>query len=174
MSYRYENGRRWAMVHVTANVHPTAVIGSPPEHREWWEDEAEPFPAIVEEGCRIGAHCTLDAGFKGPTVLGARSWMMASVHIGHDIVVGEDCEFAPMTSIGGHTIIGDRVRFGQGALTKPFVRIGDDARIGMGAVVICDVPAGEVWAGNPARRLRRDTGDMGPGDLALWLEQFAR
>jgi acetyltransferase-like isoleucine patch superfamily enzyme len=34
------------------------------------------------------------------------------------------------------------------------VRIGDGAVIGMSAVVRKDVDPGEVWAGNPARKLR--------------------
>jgi acetyltransferase-like isoleucine patch superfamily enzyme len=32
--------------------------------------------------------------------------------------------------------------------------IGAGAVIGMGSVVLHDVPAGEVWAGVPARRIR--------------------
>jgi acetyltransferase-like isoleucine patch superfamily enzyme len=57
--------------------------------------------------------------------------------------------------IAGEVTIGNRVRIGIGALLKPYITIGDDARIGMGAVVLCDVPAGETWVGNPARRLEK-------------------
>ena len=32
--------------------------------------------------------------------------------------------------------------------------VGAGAVVGAGSVVTCDVPAGEVWAGNPARRIR--------------------
>jgi acetyltransferase-like isoleucine patch superfamily enzyme len=46
---------------------------------------------------------------------------------------------------------------GVGVLVRPYITIGDGARLGAGAVVITDVPAGEVWAGNPARPLRPST-----------------
>lgn len=35
------------------------------------------------------------------------------------------------------------------------VRIGDDAVIGAGSVVTKDIPAGEVWAGNPAKFIKK-------------------
>ena len=34
------------------------------------------------------------------------------------------------------------------------VMVGEGAVIGMSAAVRKDVPAGQVWAGNPARKLR--------------------
>jgi UDP-2-acetamido-3-amino-2,3-dideoxy-glucuronate N-acetyltransferase len=44
-------------------------------------------------------------------------------------------------------------RIGGGVTILPGVTVGEDALIGGGAVVTKDVPAGEVWVGNPARRL---------------------
>jgi len=80
---------------------------------------------------------------------------MAHCHVGHDAVIGEDCELAPGTVLGGHVILGNKVRCGVGVLIKPFVKIGDGARLGMGAVVTRDVPAGEIWIGNPAEEIGR-------------------
>ena len=51
---------------------------------------------------------------------------------------------APVT-IGRHCFLGARVTVLKG------VEIGDDAVVGAGSVVTRDVPAGEVWSGNPAR-----------------------
>jgi acetyltransferase-like isoleucine patch superfamily enzyme len=38
-------------------------------------------------------------------------------------------------------------------------RIGDKAVVGAGSVVTHDIPDGEVWAGNPARQIRKDARD---------------
>lgn len=34
------------------------------------------------------------------------------------------------------------------------ITIGAGAMIGAGSLVLCDIPAGETWAGHPARRIR--------------------
>lgn len=113
------------------------------------------FEPEISETAQLRAFVTVDCGTVRRTKIGERTMVMASVHVGHDVLIGDDCEIAPMTSIGGHVEIGNNVRVGQGALFKPFVKIGDGARIGMGAVVVCDVPAGETWAGNPAEPIRK-------------------
>jgi len=108
---------------------------------------------VIHDTAIVEAFVTVDAGVDRPTLVGARTWLMKSVHLGHDVMVGKDCEIAPLTSVGGYAVIGDRVKIGQGATVKPFVEIGNNARIGMGAVVLRDVPAGETWVGNPAKPL---------------------
>jgi UDP-N-acetylglucosamine acyltransferase len=133
-------------------IHETAVIGSPPEHRDWQVGGQYYHPDIHPEA-RINAFVTVDGGLKAPTKIGARSFIMAHCHIGHDAEIGSECELAPGTMIGGHVKMGNKVRCGVGVLIKPFIEIGDGARLGMGAVVNKNVPAGEVWVGNPAEEI---------------------
>ncbi len=52
-------------------------------------------------------------------------------------------------------VIGDDVFIGVNALILKGVTIGDRAIIGAGSVVAKDVPADEVWAGNPARFVKK-------------------
>lgn len=133
-------------------IDQTAVIGHPPEHRDWHPTDDAHQPDI-HPTARIEALCTIDAGMRIPTRIGAHTWLMKRVHIGHDTWIGDYCELAPGTVIGGHVTIGHRARIGINACVRPGITIGEGARIGAGAVVIRDVPPGEVWAGNPARRL---------------------
>ena len=51
--------------------------------------------------------------------------------------------------------IGDNVWIGGDATILPGVTIGDNAVIGAGSVVTRDVPPGCVYAGNPARLIRK-------------------
>ena len=58
-----------------------------------------------------------------------------------------------------NTRIGNDVCIGYGAMLRAGVRIADGAMIGMGSVVTKDVGPYEIWAGNPARMIRRRFGE---------------
>ncbi len=89
---------------------------------------------------------------------------------GHSLVVndrtvfGRNCMIRNSTTIGnkqlrdgsysGGPVIGDFVDIGANAVILGEIRIGDRAVIGAGSVVVKDVPANAVVAGNPARVLR--------------------
>jgi len=74
-----------------------------------------------------------------------------------------------------------------GAIVLPGVTVGEEAVVAAGAVVRCDVPAGELWGGVPARRirpahLRRDASPdptvsvSAPAvqfDMSHWLDSMA-
>ena len=130
----------------------TAVVGHAPEHRAWKPGDPAWQPVIAPTA-RLEAYVTVDAGVFRSTRIGERTWLMKKAHVGHDTIIGSDCEIAPLSSIGGECVIGDRVKLGQGAIVKPRVTVGDGAVIGMGAVVIRDVKPGDVVAGNPAHSI---------------------
>ena len=54
-----------------------------------------------------------------------------------------------------HTIIGNDVWIGSKCLIKGGIRIGDGSIVGMGSVVTHDIPPYEIWAGNPAKFIRK-------------------
>lgn len=136
--------------HVPPGVHPTAVIGEPPEHRDWREKHRVLAP-FIHPTARVNAFCTIDGGMYGATSLGARSWMLAHSHLGHDAVVLSDVEICTGAVIGGHAMLMSGCKIGLNATVLPHVVVGEGARVGAGAVVTKDIPAGEVWAGNPAK-----------------------
>lgn len=161
-------------------IDQTAVIGHAPESREWHPGDPS-FAPDIDLTARIEAFVSVDAGLWAPTSIGARTWLMKHAHVGHDVVVGADCELSPGVVVGGHAVIGNKVRIGIGALIRPFVNIGDGARVGMGAVVVKDVPANSLVYGNPAR-VRPWKGNAGPDygsdpdprRAAGWSREFAR
>lgn len=136
-------------------VHPLASIGGPPEHREWkvGNDLLKPD---VHPTALIHAFCTVDAGMPGmrTTTVGAGAFLQARVHVGHNAIVGDDCEIGAGAVICGEVTIGKGAKIAGNSWVKPRVKIGDGAIIGGGSVVTKDVPAHEVWAGNPARYMK--------------------
>ena len=91
------------------------------------------------------------------------------------VEIGEDCRIYHHVTLASETwigsphkiIVGDRVVIGAHSIViaraNQTLRIGDGAIIGAGSVVTKDVPAGEVWAGNPASKLR----DISPAHVAV-------
>ena len=136
-------------------VHHLALVGAPPESREWMVGDTF-FEPEIGFGAFVDAFCTVDAGMPGlPTTrVGNRSWLQKRVHVGHNARIGVDCEICVGTVIGGEVLVGNGVKIGGNSWLKPQIRIGDGAIIGGGSVVTKDVPAHEVWAGNPARYLK--------------------
>lgn len=55
----------------------------------------------------------------------------------------------------GPVFIGENVFVGMNTLIVASVTIGDRAVIGAGSVVTKDIPAGELWAGVPARFIKK-------------------
>lgn len=138
-----------------AGVHPLASVGGPPESRDWNVGDRFQYPE-VHPTALVHAFCTVDAGLgEGPvTRVGARSFLQARVHVGHNTVIGTDTEICAGVVLCGYVTVGDGARIGGNTWVKPRVTIGDGAIIGGGSVVTKDVPAHEVWAGNPARFLK--------------------
>jgi sugar O-acyltransferase (sialic acid O-acetyltransferase NeuD family) len=79
-------------------------------------------------------------------------------YVEHDCVIGDYVTFGPGAKCNGNVEVGDHAYIGAGATIRHGrpgapLRIGAGAVIGMGAVVTRDVPHGETWVGNPARRI---------------------
>jgi len=55
----------------------------------------------------------------------------------------------------GKGVIGKNVFIGMNTLIVNAVNIGDGAIIGAGSIVNRDIPAGEIWGGNPARFIKK-------------------
>lgn len=53
-----------------------------------------------------------------------------------------------------HTRIGNQAFIAANAVVAPGVTVGEGAVLSAGAVAWCDIPAWEVWSGNPATKLR--------------------
>lgn len=55
----------------------------------------------------------------------------------------------------GHVYIGERTFIGANSIICKDVRIGNNCIIGAGSVVTKDIPDNEIWAGNPAKFIKK-------------------
>jgi sugar O-acyltransferase (sialic acid O-acetyltransferase NeuD family) len=125
---------------------------------------AERYATLVHPTAQVGTGCLLGPGsvllahvvLTADVTVGAHVAVMPQVVLTHDDLVGDHATIASGVRLGGGVRVGDGAYLGAGALVRENRTIGANALVGMGSVVLHDVPAGEIWAGNPARRLRRD------------------
>ncbi len=138
-------------------VHPAASI---PRSVRLGRGSVALATVVATTGVQVGAHVAL----------------MPGAVLTHDDVVGDYATFGSGVRLAGRVVVGEGAYIGAGALVRESRRIGPWALVGMGSVVLTDIPAGEVWAGVPARKLRmadipadllaeahRDTGLAGVG-----------
>ena len=135
-------------------------------------DNSKVFDLVVlREGTRIGKNTTIGNSVCGePDVkIGDYCSINTQSHLTGGIIIGDRVFFGPnVTTINtrkisfgrGYEVVREApiikygARIGGGAVVLAGVTIGEQAMIGAGAVVTRDVPAHEVWVGNPARKLR--------------------
>jgi UDP-N-acetylglucosamine acyltransferase len=122
-------------------IGPAAYVGLPPQHMKY---DGNDTSLIIGDNVIIremaSAHRSIKVGEENATRIGSRSMLMASSHVGHDCVIGDDVILANAALLGGHAHLGSRVFIGGGATIHQFVQIGRLAIIGGNEVVTHDVP----------------------------------
>jgi len=122
----------------------------------------------IYKTAKVGRNCII-GGFSeiGDKVevgnackLGAYVFLPKGVTIGNEVFIGPRVTFTndyyPKATGEWQlreTIIKDGASIGAGSVIRCGVTIGKNAGVGAGSVVLKDIPDGEVWAGNPARKI---------------------
>lgn len=77
-----------------------------------------------------------------------------STIVGHNVTVGHDCHLSACT-------IEDNCYIGMGSVLAPDSYMEEGSMLGANSVLPSGarVPSGELWAGNPARKIRHLTGE---------------
>ena len=110
---------------------------------------------IIQSGVEIGAGVTIDRGANRDTVIGEGAKIDNLVQIGHNVVIGRHAVLVAQSGVSGSSAIGDFAALGGQAGIAGHLTIGAGAQVAAAAGVMSDIPAGERWAGAPAKPVRK-------------------
>lgn len=116
------------------------------------------FPQIggvrIGDNVEIGSNTCIDRGALSDTIIGDYTKISNLCQIAHNNIIGNNVTITGCVMISGSNRIDNNVWIAPNVSLLGYVHIGENATIGMGAVVVKDIPANEVWVGNPAKKLK--------------------
>lgn len=94
--------------------------------------------ATINALATIGCYCIINSG---------------SI-VEHECQISDFVHLGPGSVLAGQVIVGRKTFIGANTVVKQGISIGENVVVGAGSVVLKDIPNGEVWVGNPAKKLR--------------------
>lgn len=108
---------------------------------------------VIGDHVEVGNFTTVCSGTILPTRIDDYTKIDDHVHIAHNCQIGRNAIITACAEISGSVIIEDGAWVGPNASVIQSVTLGRNSLLGIGAVAVKSVPAEEIRAGNPARRL---------------------
>jgi acetyltransferase-like isoleucine patch superfamily enzyme len=125
---------------------------------------------VVLKNATIGENCNINCQVlvENEAVIGNNVTIKPGVQIWDGITVEDNVFIGPNVTFTNDrhpksknkdylmekTLVKKGASIGANATILPGITIGENAIIGAGAVVTKNIPAGETWVGNPARKLK--------------------
>lgn len=98
---------------------------------------------IITFGCRFSCNIRI----------GDFNVLNGNVSLGHDACIGNYNVMFPETRISGQATIGDRNFFGARTFVAQCLKLGNDCRYGAGCYVLRKTKDGNLYMGNPAKKI---------------------
>ena len=125
-------------------------LGAIPQDKKY---AGEPCELVLGDRNTVREFCTFNIGSPGDTGVtrvGDDNWIMAYVHLAHDVAVGNHTIFANNSQLAGHVQVGDWVILGGFTVVHQFVRLGAHSMTAMCSLLFADLPPFVMCQGQPA------------------------
>lgn len=109
----------------------------------------------IGKNVEIGTLNSLAKGTLGDTIIEDYVKTDSLVQIAHNCHIKRGCIITTCVCIAGGVTLGENVWLGPNVSVMNKIELGQQAFIGLGAVVTKDVAPLEVWAGNPAKFIKK-------------------
>lgn len=147
-------------------IHPLSDVQAKniPESTRVWQYVVILRDAVIGENCNICSHSFIE----NDVIVGNDVTVKCGVYLWDGITVEDNVQIGPNVTFTNdkyprakqafqlqRTTIKRNASIGAAAVILGGVTIGENAMIGAGSVVTKNVPADELWVGNPAKFVRK-------------------
>jgi UDP-2-acetamido-3-amino-2,3-dideoxy-glucuronate N-acetyltransferase len=151
-------------------IHPLADVQSNniPESSRVWQFVVILPNAVIGENCNICSQCFIENDVQ----IGNNVTIKNGVYLWDGITVEDNVQIGPNVTFTNdkyprakqpfeiqRILIKRGASIGAGSVILGGITIGENAMVGAGSVVTKDVPANELWLGNPAKFVREVISD---------------
>lgn len=147
-------------------IHPLSDIKSVTigEGTNIWQFSVVLAQAKIGKNCNINCHCFIenDVIIGNNVTVKSGVYLWDGLRIGNDVFIGPNVTFInekiPRSKNYPEkfliTVIEDGASIGAGSIVMGGIKIGQNSMIGAGSLVTKEVPANQLWYGNPAKFIR--------------------
>lgn len=148
------------MIHVLADVQ----TGFIPDSTRIWQYVVVLKGAVIGENCNVCSQCFIESDVR----IGNNVTLKNGVYLWDGITIEDNVQIGPNVTFTNdkyprakqpfelqRTTIKKGASIGAASVILGGITIGENALIGAGSVVTKDVPANELWLGNPAKFVRK-------------------
>jgi len=125
-------------------------LGGIPQDKKY---AGEPTRLEIGDNNLIRECCTVNIGTVqdvGVTRIGNDNWVMAYVHVAHDVQVANNIVLANSVQLAGHVHVDDYAILGAFVGAHQFCKVGAHVMVGAGSLLFQDLPPYVLVGGNPA------------------------
>lgn len=129
-----------------------------------WQFTVVLAQAQIGKNCNINCHCFIenDVVIGSNVTVKSGVYLWDGLHIGDNVFIGPNVTFIndkiPRSKKYPEkfltTIIEDGASIGAGSIIMGGIKIGQNSMIGAGSLVTKNVPANQLWYGNPAKFIK--------------------